>query len=480
MHRTEKWVLDYITCHGLVTRGEKVVVAVSGGADSLSLLHILHNVQDELGIIVHVAHLDHSIRGDASIQDAAYVEALAEELGLPYTVEKRDVTGYWQVHKISLEEAAREVRYQFLGEVVKNTGAASVAVAHTLNDHGETVLLHLLRGSGLSGLVGLKRSSILQYKRVGPLRVIRPLLCLSRDEVEEYCRDLNLEYRTDATNESLTHTRNRIRLKLLPKLRKEFNPRIDDAISRLSRFAADDVDFVEEKSKKAAEKIAYSRDEVTVIDKAAFLELHPALRRGVLRQLLAAAAGSLKDIEGVHIEDMLDVAEGDTGRRLDLWGGLAFTVGYRDLLLGRNLAAAIPLPVLEGEHRLNIPGVTEIPGWSVSATVTNLAGGPPVKGDDPFVQVMDYDHSTGWLTVRARRAGDKFQPLGMSVEKAVKDFFIDAKVPRLWRPRVPVVVNPSQIVWVAGYRLDDRVKVTESTRQILRLEFSPKTPTGAV
>ena len=161
MDKFEKWVLKYIECYELVSRGDKVVVAVSGGADSISLLHTLHNISEELGISLHVAHLDHGLRGE-SYQDAEYVASIVEKLDLPSTIEKREVLSYKQEHRISLEEAAREVRYQFLEEVVKSQGAASIAVAHTLNDHVETVLLHLLRGSGLKGLVGLRRKSILK------------------------------------------------------------------------------------------------------------------------------------------------------------------------------------------------------------------------------------------------------------------------------------------------------------------------------
>jgi tRNA(Ile)-lysidine synthase len=472
MNPFEKRTLDFMRDNRLVSRGDKVVVAVSGGADSVCLLHILRNIESELGIELHVAHLDHGLREGSSCLDAQYVGELAEKLELPSTIEKRDVQNYWQKHRLSLEEAAREVRYQFLEEVVKKQGAASVAVAHTMNDHVETVLLHILRGSGLTGLVGLKQATILKYKRVGPLKVIRPLLWLNRDEVEAYCKESDLDYRTDATNESLTQTRNRIRLKLLPQLRRDFNPKIDDAIDRLSRLAADDVDFIEGEAKRAAAKLILSDHNITLIDRASFLELRPALRRGVLRQLLSTELGSPKDVEATHIEDMNQLAEGDTGQSINLPDKLTFVVGYSDLMLGRNLSKVIPLPPLEGQYLINIPGVTELSGWRVTATVIDSVGGMPTeKTEKPFTQYMDFDTTTNSLTVRTRLAGDRFQPLGMSTEKTLKDFLIDSKVPRTWRERVPIVVNPGQIVWVAGYRLDDRIKVTPSTKRILRLEF---------
>jgi len=347
-----------------------------------------------------------------------------------------------------------------------------VAVAHTKNDHVETVLLHLLRGTGLTGLVGLKAASELLCKNVNPLRIIRPLLCLTREEVELYCREHDLSYRTDFTNESLNPTRNRIRLELLPMIREHFNPAVDEAISRLSRLAADEVDFIETSAENATKSLVKKNGPVVAIDKSGLGCLHPALRRTVLRQALAVSLGSPKDIEAVHIEDMMDIARGGAGRCIDLPGGLAFSSGYTELLLGRDLNVLTLLPTIKGTHPLNIPGVTDIDGWRVVASIRNaVTENPPEEEASPYVQSLDFGAAGGELMVRSRRPGDRFVPLGMGAEKKLKDFFIDAKVPQNWRSRVPVVVNPRQIVWVAGCRLDERVKVSPATARILRLEF---------
>ncbi len=174
---------------------------------------------------------------------------------------------------------------------------------------------------------------------------------------------------------------------------------------------------------------------------------------------------------------MMDVAERDAGSSIDLLGGLTFTVSYKELMLGRDLSIIIPLAELDGQHSLNVPGVTEIPGWSITATIIySVDRNESRTTENPFIQEMDYGVATNSLMVRARLPGDRFQPLGMETEKSVKEFFIDAKVPRPWRPRVPIVANPSQIVWIVGYRVDDRFKVTASTQQILRLEFQKQIP----
>jgi tRNA(Ile)-lysidine synthase len=481
MHRLEKKVLEFIRNKNLMSRGDKIVVAVSGGADSISLIQILHNVRTTLGVELHVAHLDHGLRGKASLEDADFVRTRAAELGLQATIESRDVKTYRKQNHLSLEEAAREVRYKFLEEVVIAVGGASVAVAHTSNDHVETLTLHLLRGTGLTGLVGLKEKSILQYKRVGPLPIIRPLLCISRADVEQYCRDLNLEFRTDSTNESLSITRNRIRHKLLPRLRAEFNPRIDEALDRLSRLASDDVNFINSEASKAVTSVVRAEGDKIRIERPGFLASHPALKRAVLRQALASVLGSPKDIEATHIEEMLALAAGEAGRSIDLPGGIKFSSGYQELMLGRNLPDDILFPVLEGEYKLNLPGVTDIPGWRIVASIDeNESALSTDSGKGNFSQVFDFDLTGENISVRPRKSGDRFQPLGMDAEKSVKDFFIDAKVPRPWRSRVPIVVNPSQVVWVVGYRLDDRVKIIESSRRKLRLEFEMLTPNSPV
>jgi tRNA(Ile)-lysidine synthase len=479
MHRLESKVLEFIRDNGLMTTGDKVVVAVSGGADSISLLQILHNVGTALGVELHIAHLDHGLRGKASIEDADFVRTRAAELGLPTTIESRDVNTYRKQNHLSLEEAAREVRYKFLEEVVTAVGASSVAVAHTSNDHVETLTLHLLRGTGLTGLVGLKEKSIVRYKRVGPLTVIRPLLCLSRVDVEQYCRDLNLEFRTDASNDSLSLTRNRIRHKLLPRIRAEFNLQIDEAFNRLSRLASDDIDFINSESSKAMASVVRVEGDKIRIERPGFLALHPALKRAVLRQALALILGSPKNIESVHIEEMLVLAKGGAGRRLDLPDGIKFFSGYQELIIGRTLPEDIPFPILDGEYKINVPGVTNIPGWRIVASIAENEGEPTAdKGRGCFSQLFDFDLIGNDLRVRPRKSGDKFQPLGMTAVKSVKDFFIDAKVPRPWRPKVPLVVNPRQVVWIVGYRLDDRVKITLSSRMVLRLEFEliPNSP----
>jgi tRNA(Ile)-lysidine synthase len=463
-------VLDYIRVKKLVSRVERLVVAVSGGPDSVCLLYILAELREELGIALHVAHLDHRLRGKDSAADAAYVAGLARRLGLPATIEARDVNAYRKMNRLSLEEAAREVRYAFLAQVAENVGAIKVAVGHTADDHTETVLMHLLRGSGTRGLRGLMPSSPWPSGAVG-LTVVRPLMVLRREETTDYCRRRHLKPRTDTSNLSPRLLRNRVRRYLLPGLRK-YNPRIDEALLRTAAIASDDLDFIDEEVGRYWDKIVREQKGAVVIAKKGFATLPPALKRYLLRRAVASVLGSLKDIEADHIEDLLGALEKPAGRVIGLPFGLNFIIEYDRYILSKDTASLCPFPPLEGQTLLNIPGRTSLLGWNIEAEVlAPLDVRTREVKNDAFSAYIDFDRTGGRLSVRSRQQGDRFQPLGMNGVKKLNRFMIDARIPQPWRRHVPVVTSPQQIAWVVGYRLDERVKVTGVTRQVLCLKF---------
>ncbi len=465
----ETRVLDFIRREGLVVPGEKLVVAVSGGADSVCLLSILLERQKELDIRLHVAHLDHRLRGRASRADAGYVAGLARRLGLPATIESRDVRSYGREHHLSLEEAAREVRYAFLAEAAAAAGAERVAVGHTADDHVETVLMHLIRGSGLGGLRGLRPLGRLAGGS-RDITVIRPLLVLTREETADYCRRRRLRPRVDASNLSSAPFRNRVRLQLLPELR-QYNPRIDKALTRTARLAADDLDFIEIEAAQRWQEVAHRETEAVVLDGKKLAALPPALQRHLLRLALASQRGGLKDIEAGHIEDLLDALTKPSGKIIGLPGGLRLTVEHDWLRLGKD-EAPCPFPALAGEAALNIPGKTSLPGWIVQAEIVLHSDEHKLMGSAGLTASLDYDRTGDKLAVRARRPGDRFQPLGLGGTKELTEFMIDNRIPRAWRPRIPIVASPGRVVWVVGWRIDGRVRITEATRAVLRLSFT--------
>jgi tRNA(Ile)-lysidine synthase len=322
----EQRVLEFIKNNNLLSRRERLVVAVSGGPDSVCLLYILADLRKELGFDLHVAHLDHQLRGKDSAADARYVAGLARRLGIPAAIASRDVKSYQKQHRLSLEEAAREVRYSFLAEVAAEVGASKVAVGHTADDHIETMLMHLLRGSGIKGLRGLTPLNRLNMPG-GSLTIIRPLLELTRDDTVAYCRAHKLKPRLDASNLSPAPFRNKIRLNLLPSLRR-YNPQINQALLRLSRTAADDLDFIEKEARRLMDDIVRVEKNAVIIKKKNLLALPPALQRQILRSAIESLLGSLKDITSGHIEDIIEALEKPAGKVIGLPFGINFTIEY--------------------------------------------------------------------------------------------------------------------------------------------------------
>ena len=485
----EQRVLHFIQEQHLVLRQQKLVVAVSGGPDSVCLLHILVKLREKLGIRLHVAHLNHQLREAEAEADAQYVADLARQLDLPATIERRDVKAYQAKQRLSLEEAAREVRYTFLAQVAQSIGADRVAVGHSVDDHIETILMHLIRGTGTRGLRGLQPSS--QWQSPGSsLTIIRPLLPISREETADYCHQHQLKPRLDASNLSLSPLRNRIRQQLLPLL-QSYNPQVIEALLRTARIAADDLAFLDKEVARLWSEIAQEQGNTIILDKEKFVELPSALQRYLLRASIEKLLGNLKDIETRHIEEIVAALNKPAGKRISLPEGLVFSIEYARYLLGPDPSAVSPFPVLETEFALKVPGKTQLPGWQVVATIIDLQG-ESERGEAPLTHLpppflregdkggglpnrltayFDLDKAGRKLTVRTRQPGDRFQPLGMGQPKKLNEFMIDRKIPHAWRRRIPLVCSPEHILWLVGWRIDERVKVTGNTKRVLCLEF---------
>jgi len=330
--------------------------------------------------------------------------------------------------------------------------------------------MHLVRGTGTHGLHGLKPSSKwrLNGKR---FTVVRPLLEVSRQETADYCQSYQLVPRLDTTNLSLSPLRNRIRHQLLPLL-KSYNPRVAEALLRTSAITAGEIAFLDEEVGRLRAEIVQRQEGVLILDKGRFYSLHLALKQHLLRAAIEELLGSLKDIETRHIEEIIAALDKPSGKQVSLPGGLVFAIEYDRYLLGAEPVSLCPFPVLEGEFALKVPGETRLPGWQVETTIVepSLIKGTGLINND-FIAYFGLDKAGNELVVRSRRPGDRFQPLGLAQPKKLNEFMIDAKIPRAWRVRIPVVCSPTQILWLVGWRIDDRVKVTENTKQVLRLEF---------
>ncbi|MDI3280775.1 MAG: tRNA lysidine(34) synthetase TilS, partial [Bacillota bacterium] len=418
--------------------------------------------------------------------DARFVEDLGRRLGLPVTVGVRDALAYARANGLSVEAGAREVRYAFLREVAEEVGAQRIALGHTADDQVETVLWRFLRGAGLRGLGGM------QPVREG--RYIRPLFYLWRSEVEEYCRRWQLNPVLDSSNLEPAFLRNRIRLHLLPLLEREYNPALRRRLWAVSEVWRAEDAFLEEVTAQALRGALIPPPEwvrrwepppaaVRALRLATVESWPAALRRRALRRLAAELLPEGKELELSHVEAILALLEGrGAGGRVALPGGLRVERGYEELVLARLPAEGPSHGTREegGFFALPLPGRVDLPGGrAITAQVwevgDQLAGGEGpwwslIRTAPPQVAYLDADRVFPPLRVRFRSAGDRFFPLGLKAAKKVKEFFIDAKVPRAERPYIPLVEDAKKIIWVAGYRLDERVRVTEETRRLLRLE----------
>ena len=450
-------VLKFIKEEGLI-EGGRVVVGVSGGPDSLALLHILYSLREELGIEIISAHLNHMLREEAEL-DEKYVEEVSKKLGVVFVSERRDIKKLRG--KRSIEEAAREERYDFLCDVALRFGTDTIAVGHTASDQVETVLLHFLRGMALPGLSGMKPLSF--WKRGDKtFRIIRPLLEVRREETLSYCVRENLSPRFDESNLSLSFTRNRIRLKILPILRN-FNPKFDEAVIRASRASRMDLDFIEGEVGKLWGDVI-EEDGYVRIKNRAFLELHPSLKRHLIRKAIEKISGTLKDIEYSHIEGICELMEKPQGKELHLPYGVKFYGSYDESYIYRGELPS-PFPPLESEYEVKVPGETRIPGWVVRTEVLDK----PLSPDDPFSALFDLD-DLGVLSVRGRRRGDRFRPEGGRGKK-LKEFMIDEKIPRIWRDNIPLLLSDGEIIWVVGFKRGERGKIKPGTEKFLLVRF---------
>jgi tRNA(Ile)-lysidine synthetase-like protein len=465
-------------------RGSTVVVGVSGGADSLALLHALHALAPEFDLSLHVAHLDHQLRGDAAQADAAFVRDLAQSWDLPCTIESRAVSGYARDYKLSLEEAARQVRYGFLREVALAHHSETIAVAHNADDQAESVLMHFLRGSGLSGLRGMLPKMHLEEYRIqqsafsnqpSKIYLIRPLLDTPRSAIDEYCQQNDLHPRVDATNADTTYFRNRLRHELLPLL-ETYNPQIRSILGRTA-----DVIAAEHEVLQAHINYAWGMTIVEETGTAVTFDLplwreHPiGVQRALLRQAIHQLRPPLRDIDFAHVADAIEILQrATTGDQVTLPQNLFIEVSYDTFTIAPRDQLTLPdwplLPDRSAPLVVNVPGITPLPesAWIVEASFEPCDQHVPLSR---FAACFTAETLPGPLTLRARTSTDRFHPQGMPSPVRLKDWMINAKVPRLIRDRLPLLVSGDQIAWVPGYRVGQPFLVHSETQRIIKLVF---------
>lgn len=454
--------LSTLKKYNMIEKGDKIIAGVSGGPDSVCLLYLLVMLQKELDIYVYAAHVDHMIRGDESQQDAEFVEKLCKFWNIELFTKKIDVPFYASSCGLSIEDAARRVRYDFFKHVKDEIKADKIATGHNRNDHEETILMNILRGSGLEGLLGIE-----------PVRdfYIRPLIEISREEIENYLHRENIPFRIDSTNLMTDYFRNRIRLELMPLIEKKYCPHLGKSLRRLSEIARRDLSFILEEAEKASRDVLDFEPFCVIINIGKFLNLNEAIKYYVVRFAIEKIAGDIKDFEEKHTALLVNfIKESETGKIIDLPKGIKGIKEYgRFVLYADNKDIFVP----DYCYELSVPGKIAMQEIGTTIEADIIPCNSEVKTTiDPNIAYLDFDKVGNFnLIVRNRRLGDKFKPLGTDGFKKIKEFFIDEKIPRRKRNKIPIVESCGDIIWVAGMRIDDRFKVDDKTKKVLRLRI---------
>lgn len=455
----------------------KIIVGVSGGPDSLALLHVLRQICPPASLVA--AHLHHGLRPEADAGERLVVETAAA-WNIACHVERADVVTLARQQGWTLEEAGRKARYHFFARLAAQVGAAAVAVAHNAGDQAETVLMHFLRGSGLTGLRGMQPIS--QVPDAPDLILLRPFLEIGRPEIEAYCREHNLHPHEDRSNLEPSFLRNRLRHELLPLL-AEYNPQIERHLQHLATVVAADDDLLNALlQQKWPDLVEESASEWITLDRQKWLALPLSLRRRSLRRAIAQLQPTLADLTFRSLEQARQVAEtGNVGARASLPGDLALSVGYARLAIKRETAVLpITAPQLPGAEpiALPIPGRVELANhWYIEATELNDVNLELVAANrDPWLAFIDLAAAQA-LQIRPRRPGERFQPLGMGGQSAkVKDVMINRKIDARLRPFWPLVANDTHLIWLVGHQLDRRARVTATSRRLVQLRCRPSGP----
>lgn len=474
----QKKIQIFLEKYHMIEPGDHIIAGLSGGADSVCLLLVLKDLQATIDFELTAVHVEHGIRGGESLRDAAFAEKFCREQQIPFLMFSVDAPKKAGESHQTLEEAARELRYDCFNQACRSCGGNKIAVAHHGDDCAETMLFHLSRGTGIRGLCGI---SPVRDGAVEPAAgeisypVIRPLLGVVRGEIEQFLMERGQTYCTDSTNDDTSLTRNRIRSKILPEL-SDINPQTVQHMVRTAGYLEEICDFLDTAAWEAGKEwviCSYERERIQEIRISAegFTGLHPVLQKNLIHRLLGEIAGSRRDITALHIDAVCSLFKTGVGKSLSLPYGILAKKEYDVVALLRqeNMRGLREKNVIE-EKTLPIPGETV---WNdclhIRTEIFQYDGKIEKIPQKTYTKWFDYDKIKNTVQLRTRRPGDFFQVDESGGHKKLKNFLIDAKVPQEQRNKIPLLAEGSHILWAVGYRISEAYKVTQKTKRILSI-----------
>lgn len=463
-----------LRAHSMIQDGNAVLVGVSGGPDSVALLHILRTFAPKYRLRMAIAHLNHSLRPNESERDQAFVTALAEQFEMPLFLEKRDVRRYQEKHHLSLEEAARQVRYRFYHRTAAKYNYEKIALGHHADDNAEQVLMAMLRGSGPLGLAGVPPTR--------PDKIIRPLINLRHADILDYLVAQDLKYVVDSSNRDSQFLRNKIRTRLIPNLQTEYNPKCVDSLNRLAAILSAEEEWIENLLESIyKDALVFEEQGRRELSIAQLQHTPVAVQRRLIRKAILQVKGNLRRIAFVHIEAILNLAkQGLQGGICELPNGIRVWRDSDRLVVSkvrkknRDTAGGYLSPIVSDySYHLAMDGEILIKetGMMIRFSEMPLNQVSDWRPNDLQTAYLDRDKLRFPLIIRNFRPGDRFSPLGTCGHQKLKKFFIDHKISRIERMKCPIVLSRDKIIWVAGHRLDNAVKIDSQTRRVLKAEL---------
>ena len=451
-----------------------IVAAISGGQDSMAMLACLYKLSNKYNFTLHGAHLNHQLRESSSVKDAQFVTSQFKNLNIPYTVESIDVSKYKAIKKLSTEEAARELRYQFLSRVAIKAKTNIIAIGHTSDDQVETILMNIIRGCGLNGLKGMNHLSTRKINS-RTFSLFRPLLNIERRETLNYCKNNNIPVRIDESNINIDLTRNKIRLKLIPYL-QTFNPSIKDSLLKLSKISSTVIEDQQINVKNSFNEIVSFQNNYFAINIPKFNSQNTHIKIQILMEIIKLLCGDLRHLDHndyYNLISLVDTAKTGTKKYLR---GFHCLISYNQAFLYKKETDIQTLPIIKGIHKLVIPGGLNLGKWQINSKLINTANNSntdPFKhlNKSPYSETFDISLLETDLHVRTRKPGDEFVPLGMGNTKKLKDFMVNSKIPSYQRDRIPLVCSNAEIIWVVGWIISNWAKLKNPNGKAIQINF---------